>query len=51
MREVGARFKTAKIADELAAGGYRNDRGAIYSAKSVRAVLAQRRGSRRPDTD
>jgi len=47
----GARFKTAKIADELAAGGYRNDRGAIYSAKSVRAVLAQRRGSRLPDTD
>jgi hypothetical protein len=51
MRGVGARFKTAKIADELAAGGYRNDRGEIYSAKSVRAVLAQRRGSRRPDTD
>ena len=47
----GPGSKTAKIADELAAGGYRNDRGAIYSAKSVRAVLAQRRGSRLPDTD
>ena len=41
---VGARFKTAKIPDELAAGGYRNDRGAIHSAKSVRACAGAAEG-------
>ena len=40
----GPGSKTAKIADELAAGGYRNDRGAIYSAKSVRACAGAAEG-------
>jgi DNA invertase Pin-like site-specific DNA recombinase len=46
---TGKRRSLRKIADELAGAGHRNERGAVYSAKSVRAMLAQRRGSRQPD--
>src|SRR5262249_15932431 len=48
---TGKRRSLRKIAVELAAAGHRNDRGAIYSAKSVRAMLVGRRGSRRPDAE
>src|SRR5215470_18646204 len=40
---TGKRRSLRKIADDLAAAGHRNDLGAVYSAKSVRAMLAQRK--------
>ena len=39
--KTGERRSLRKIAAELAAMGYLNERGAPYSAKSVRAMLAQ----------
>jgi DNA invertase Pin-like site-specific DNA recombinase len=46
---TGKRRSLRKIADELAGAGHRNDRGLVYSAKSVRAMLAQTRGARQAD--
>jgi hypothetical protein len=37
---TGKRRSLRKIADELAAAGHLNELGAVYSAKSVRAMLA-----------
>jgi hypothetical protein len=48
---TGKRRSLRRIADELAAAGHRNDLGAVYSAKSVRAMLVQRRGSRQSDPE
>src|SRR5215468_7086289 len=45
---TGKRRSLRKIADELAVAGYRNERCAVYSAKNVRAMLAQRSGPRKP---
>jgi DNA invertase Pin-like site-specific DNA recombinase len=39
--KTGERRSLRKISAELAALGYLNERGALYSAKSVRAMLAQ----------
>ena len=39
--KTGERRSLRKIAAELAAMGHLNERGAPYSAKSVRAMLAQ----------
>ena len=36
---TGKRRSLRKIADELAAAGHCNERGVVYSAKSVRAML------------
>jgi hypothetical protein len=48
---TGKRRSLRKTADELATAGHCNERGAAYSAKSVRATLAQRRGSRQPEPE
>ena len=39
--KTGERRSLRKIAAELAAMGYLNERGAPYSAKSVRVMVAQ----------
>ena len=48
---TGKRRSLRKIAEDLAAAGHRNDRGAVYSAKSVRAMLAQRRSAMQSDSE
>jgi DNA invertase Pin-like site-specific DNA recombinase len=48
---TGKRRSLRKIAVELAAAGHRNERGAVYSAKSVRAMLARTRGARQADSE
>jgi DNA invertase Pin-like site-specific DNA recombinase len=43
---TGKRRSLRKIADELDAAGHRNDRGAVYSAKNIRAMLDAKRPRR-----